>query len=49
MDFVSEKELKESGSTDNDEVIDHRPLYERLKEIKDREEAERKEQFSLSL
>lgn len=49
MNFVSEKELKaqqESGV--NDEPIDHRPLYERLKEVKDKAEAEKKEMFSLS-
>ena len=50
MNFVSESELqtqKEAGLA-NDEPVDHRPLYERLKEVREKAEAEREEMFALS-
>ena len=49
MNFVSESEIqaqKEAGV--NDEPVDHRPLYERLKEVREKAEAEKQEMFALS-
>uniref|UniRef100_A0AC34GH42 FAM192A/Fyv6 N-terminal domain-containing protein n=1 Tax=Panagrolaimus sp. ES5 TaxID=591445 RepID=A0AC34GH42_9BILA len=47
MEFVSEKELEAKAADGKDEPVDDRPLYFRLKEVRDKAQAEKDEQFAL--
>uniref|UniRef100_A0AC35F3D9 FAM192A/Fyv6 N-terminal domain-containing protein n=1 Tax=Panagrolaimus sp. PS1159 TaxID=55785 RepID=A0AC35F3D9_9BILA len=48
MEFVSEKELEAKAAEGKDsEPIDERPLFFRLKEVRDKAQAEKDEQFAL--